>query len=126
MRRAVATSGTVNIRSRVVGVAQIASAAIAARLNTSTDADNSIDRWKKTATHTAAIRVRPNHKPSPMKISMATAMGAHGERVTSNDEFMPAFERARASGKAALIELVTDPERISTRTTVTKLRASAK
>ena len=39
---------------------------------------------------------------------------------------MPAFERARASGKAALIELVTDPERISTRTTVTKLRASAK
>ena len=57
---------------------------------------------------------------------MATAMGAHGERVTSNDEFMPAFERARASGKAALIELVTDPERISTRTTVTKLRALAK
>lgn len=72
------------------------------------------------------VRVVGTDLQNPDFAAMATAMGAHGERVTSNDEFMPAFERARASGKAALIELVTDPERISTRTTVTKLRALAK
>ena len=36
-----------------------------------------------------------------------------------------AFTRARESGRPALIELVTDPEQISTRTTISKLRAAA-
>ncbi|AUH32810.1 thiamine pyrophosphate-binding protein [Paracoccus tegillarcae] len=56
---------------------------------------------------------------------LAEGMGCHAERVTRTDEFAPALERARASGKPAVIELVTDPEQISSRTTITKLREQA-
>jgi acetolactate synthase-1/2/3 large subunit len=45
--------------------------------------------------------------------------------VTRTAEFLPAFERAVASGKAAIIELKTDPDRINTRTTLSALRAAA-
>ncbi|MEX6506569.1 thiamine pyrophosphate-dependent enzyme [Jiella sp. M17.18] len=47
--------------------------------------------------------------------ALGAALGAHAERVTTTAEFMPAFERALAAKKAAVIELVTDPARISTR-----------
>jgi len=57
---------------------------------------------------------------------MAEGYGAHAERVTKTSDFAAAFERARASGRPALIELVTNPEQISTRTTITKLRDAAK
>jgi acetolactate synthase-1/2/3 large subunit len=63
---------------------------------------------------------------NPDFVALAEALGAYGELVTRTDEFMPAFERARASGKAALIELRTDPELVSTRTTITALRQRAK
>ena len=57
--------------------------------------------------------------------SVALAYGAHGERVTKNEEFEPALTRALGSNKASLIELITDPEQITTKTTITKLRAIA-
>ncbi|MBA2764050.1 MAG: acetolactate synthase [Thermoleophilaceae bacterium] len=37
------------------------------------------------------------------------ALGAHGEFVTSPEEFKPALERAFASGKPALVNVLTDP-----------------
>ena len=52
-------------------------------------------------------------------------MGAHAERVTHTADFAPALERALAAGRAALLELCTDPEQISTRTTITNLRVAA-
>ena len=36
-------------------------------------------------------------------------MGGYSERVTDPEELRPAMERAFASGKAALIDVVTDP-----------------
>jgi acetolactate synthase-1/2/3 large subunit len=63
---------------------------------------------------------------NPDFAALARAYGAHGELVTRTDEFMPAFERAVASGRAALIEARTDPERITTRTTLAAMRAAAK
>ena len=51
------------------------------------------------------------------------AFGGHGEVVSATAEFRPAFERAVASGKPALIELRTDPEQITSRATITELRA---
>ena len=57
---------------------------------------------------------------------MAEGLGAHAERVTKTDEFAAAFARARASGRPAVIELVTDPEQISTRTTIARLRDAAR
>ncbi len=53
------------------------------------------------------------------------AFGGHGETVTATEQFVPAFRRAVASGKPAVIELVTDPEQITTRTTISALRAAA-
>lgn len=63
---------------------------------------------------------------NPDYAMLAKAHGAHGEIVSKTEEFMPAFERALKSGTAAVIELRTDPEQISTRTTITALKASAK
>jgi acetolactate synthase-1/2/3 large subunit len=71
-------------------------------------------------------RVSGSDLKTPDFVAYARAFGAHGERVERTEEFMPAFERAVQSGKAAVIELITDPEQISTRTTITALRAAAK
>ncbi|MBU3032095.1 thiamine pyrophosphate-binding protein [Paracoccus marinaquae] len=57
---------------------------------------------------------------------MAEGLGAHAERVTRTEDFAPAFQRARAANRPAVIELVTDPEQISSRTTITALREAAR
>ncbi len=59
-------------------------------------------------------------------VKMAEGLGAHAERVTRTEDFAPAFERARTSGRPAVIELVTNPEQISTRTTISRLREAAR
>ncbi|WP_209426996.1 thiamine pyrophosphate-binding protein [Pararhodobacter sp. SW119] len=56
---------------------------------------------------------------------MAEGYGCHAERVTRTEDFAPALARARAAGRPAVLELVTDPEQISTRTTITRLREAA-
>ena len=71
-------------------------------------------------------RVSGSDLVTPDFAAYARAFGAHGERVERTEEFIPAFERAVQSGKAAVIELITDPEQISTRTTIAALRAAAK
>jgi len=53
------------------------------------------------------------------------AFGGHGEVVAATEDFVPAFRRAVASGKPALIEIRTNPEQITTRATLTQLRAAA-
>lgn len=58
-------------------------------------------------------------------VRMAEGYGCYAERVTKTEDFAPALERARASGLPAVLELVTDPEQITSRTTITKLRAAA-
>ena len=54
------------------------------------------------------------------------AFGGHGEVVTETAGFAPAFRRAAASGKPAVIELRTNPEQITSRATIAQLRAGAK
>ena len=53
---------------------------------------------------------------NPNFASLAQAYGGFGETVTKTKEFLPAFERARSSGKPAIIELRTDPLALSPRT----------
>ena len=53
------------------------------------------------------------------------AFGGHGEVVTDTAGFAPAFRRAAASGKPAVIELRTNPEQITSRATIAQLRAGA-
>lgn len=63
---------------------------------------------------------------NPDFAGMARCMGAHSEVLSRTDELHPAVERAFASGRPAVIELRTDPEQISTRTTITALREAAR
>jgi acetolactate synthase-1/2/3 large subunit len=53
------------------------------------------------------------------------AYGGHGEVVTETAQFAPAFARAVASGRPAVIELRTDPEQITSRATIAQLRQAA-
>ncbi len=53
------------------------------------------------------------------------AFGGHGEVVTETAGFAPAFRRAVASGKPAVIELRMNPEQITSRATIAELRAGA-
>jgi len=71
-------------------------------------------------------RVSGTTLENPDFVKMAEGLGAHAERVTKTADFPAAFARARDCGRPALIELVTDPEQISTRTTISQLRASAR
>jgi thiamine pyrophosphate-dependent acetolactate synthase large subunit-like protein len=46
---------------------------------------------------------------APVRLdALAKSLGAHGEYCTCTDEIRPAVERALASGKPALVQIVTD------------------
>jgi acetolactate synthase-1/2/3 large subunit len=70
-------------------------------------------------------RVSGTGLQNPDFAAYARAFGGHGELVESTDQFAPAFERARASGKPALIELRIDPDAITTATTLSAIRRQA-
>jgi acetolactate synthase-1/2/3 large subunit len=54
-------------------------------------------------------RVIATKLTNPDFAAYAQAFGGHGERVETTEEFAPAFERAVASGKAAIIHCLLDP-----------------
>lgn len=60
---------------------------------------------------------------NPDFAELARVYGAHGEVVQDTDDFPAAWERARAAGRPALIELRVSPEALSPRSTVASLRA---
>ncbi|MDB5071966.1 MAG: thiamine pyrophosphate-binding protein [Candidatus Eremiobacteraeota bacterium] len=62
---------------------------------------------------------------NPDFVAYARAFGAHGSLVTRTGEFAPAFEAALAAEKPALIELRTDPDLITPRTTLRAIRSQA-
>ena len=63
---------------------------------------------------------------NPDVAALARAYGLHGETCERTADFAAAFERARKSGRAALIELRLDPEVISTRTTLSKIKETSR
>jgi len=62
---------------------------------------------------------------NPDFVAYAHAYGAYGALVERTADFAAAFEDALAAGKPALLELRTDPDAITPRTTLTALRADA-
>ena len=62
---------------------------------------------------------------NPDLVALARAYGAFAARVERTQDFAPAFEEATAHNGAAVIELVVDPEIITTRTTLSALRRQA-
>ncbi|WP_029354479.1 thiamine pyrophosphate-binding protein [Bosea sp. 117] len=67
-------------------------------------------------------RVNGTQLVNPDFYALAKAYGAHAERVTTTEEFAPAFERSLAAGRPALIELTVDQEAIHSRYSLTDLR----
>ena len=57
--------------------------------------------------------------------AFAKAYGGHGETVERTQDFAAAFERARASGKPAIIEVKLDPEAITPTRTLTQIRTKS-
>jgi acetolactate synthase-1/2/3 large subunit len=59
---------------------------------------------------------------SPDYAALARAHGGHGEKVERTADFAAAFERAVASSKPAIIEVILDPEAISPSATLSEVR----
>ena len=70
-------------------------------------------------------RVSGTELRNPDFAALARAYGMHGETVERTADFDPAFERAWQAKTASLIELRLDPEAITTRTTLSAIRADA-
>jgi acetolactate synthase-1/2/3 large subunit len=67
-------------------------------------------------------RVSGTSLNNPDFAALAGAYGGHGETVAKTEDFAPAFERARNSGKPAIIEIRLDPEAITPTRTLTDIR----
>ncbi|MFM1881411.1 MAG: hypothetical protein RLZZ344_1645 [Pseudomonadota bacterium] len=60
---------------------------------------------------------------NPDFAALARAYGGHGETVRQTAEFLPALQRAQDSVKPAIIELIVDPDRITSRSTIKQMHA---
>ena len=58
-------------------------------------------------------RVSATSLVNPDFAALARAFGGHGETVRATEEFAPAFERAMASGKPAVLHCFIDPQAIT-------------
>ncbi len=67
-------------------------------------------------------RVSGTQLNNPDFAAYARAFGGHGETIETTDEFAAAFDRAKASGKPAIIEVKLDPEAITPARTLTQIR----
>ena len=67
-------------------------------------------------------RVHGTDLKNPDFAAYARAFGGHGETVERTADFAAAFERAVAAGKPAIVHVKTDPEAITSRITLSKLR----
>ena len=70
-------------------------------------------------------RVSGTGLANPDFAAYARAFGGHGETVERTAEFAPAFQRALASGKPAIIELKIEPDAITPASTLSGIRSAA-
>jgi acetolactate synthase-1/2/3 large subunit len=62
---------------------------------------------------------------NPDFAAYARAFGGHGERVERTEEFGPAFQRALASRRPAILHCIVDPEALTPDRTLTEIRDSS-
>jgi len=67
-------------------------------------------------------RISATELKNPDFAALARAYGGHGETVRSTAEFGPALERARNSGKPAILHCLLDPEAITPARSLTDIR----
>jgi acetolactate synthase I/II/III large subunit len=68
-------------------------------------------------------RVHGTALVNPDFAALARSYGAHGETVRATAEFAPAFERALAAGRPALLHLLVDPQALTMNASLDALRA---
>jgi acetolactate synthase-1/2/3 large subunit len=71
-------------------------------------------------------RVSATALRNPDFAAYARAFGGHGERVERTEDFAAAFDRAVASGRAAIIHLIISPEAITPSATLSDVRAAGR
>ena len=71
-------------------------------------------------------RVSATTLKNPDFAALARAYGGHGETVHETAEFAPAFERALASGKPAIIHCFLDQQAITPTMTIEQIREKAR
>jgi acetolactate synthase-1/2/3 large subunit len=62
---------------------------------------------------------------NPDFAAYARAFGGHGETVEETAQFLPAYERALASGLPSIVHVKVDPDAITPTTTLAAIRAQA-
>ncbi|MCL4762206.1 MAG: thiamine pyrophosphate-binding protein, partial [Burkholderiales bacterium] len=62
----------------------------------------------------------------PDVAALARSSGAHADTVERPADFAPAFERAAASGRPALLHLRVDPQALTMNATLDELRAAGR
>jgi acetolactate synthase I/II/III large subunit len=70
-------------------------------------------------------RVVATNLRNPDFAAYACAFGGHGERVERTEDFMPAVERALASGRASIVHCLVDPQAITPNQTLDAIRQHA-
>jgi acetolactate synthase-1/2/3 large subunit len=70
-------------------------------------------------------RIFATELQNPDFVALAQAYGANGARVTTTEEFAPAFEAALAADRPTVIEIVMDPEAITPRQSLSAIREAA-
>ena len=70
-------------------------------------------------------RVSGTDLVNPDFAELGRVLGCHGETVARTDELAPALDRAITANRPAIIELRTDPNLVTTRTTISALREAA-
>lgn len=70
-------------------------------------------------------RVSGTELHNPDFAAYAVAFGGHGETVTRTEDFGPAFDRAVASGKPAIIEVQVDPQALTPIKTLDQIRSGS-
>ncbi len=71
-------------------------------------------------------RVSGTELTNPDFARFIEAFGGHGEVVERTEELVPAYQRATASGKPALIEIRMNAEQVTNRATIADLRAQSR
>src|SRR6202012_2265278 len=70
-------------------------------------------------------RISATQLRNPDFAAYARAFGGHGETGEATAEVLPAWERARRSGKPAILHVKVDPEAITPATTLSAIREAA-
>ena len=70
-------------------------------------------------------RIEATRLVNPDFAAFARAYGGHGETVETTEDFLPAFKRAEASGKPAILHVKVDPQAISPSSTIDEIKGKS-